>query len=50
MSFGYRSGTSPMPTNSKWVLWLKLCKAAGATVLGTEPKKRLKEKFLKAVR
>lgn len=49
MSFGYRSGTIPVATNSRWVLWVKVAKAFGATVIGTEPKRRLREKTLKAI-
>lgn len=47
MSYGYRSGTEPIRTNSKWVLWFKYAQKIGSTLLGTEPKRRLKEKVAK---
>lgn len=52
MAFGFRSGTSPIRTNSRWQLWFKLAAkvATGSNYpLQTTPMRRLREKTLKSL-
>lgn len=52
MAFGFRSGTSPIRTNSRWQLWFKL---AAKVATGnnypkpTNSKRQLCEKALKSL-
>lgn len=49
MSYGFRSGTEPVRTNPRWVLWFKLAQKLGVSPKGTEGKRRLREKIDKAL-
>lgn len=52
MAFGFRSGTEPVRTNSRWQLWFKL--AAKVVTGNNAPKqtssmRQLREKVLKSL-